>query len=284
MHPRQPPLRTLCSGGRPKGGPDMHEGCFDEAIPSAQRVGAVSATLHAAEPAEPAQPWADPVDAADEDADLGDAVVADAAPGACAQALDDDELAALVLRVCDQHEPSLAKLYEATSGRVYGLVLRVVRNTAAAEEVVEDVFWQVWREAPRFDAERGKVIAWLLNIARSRAIDTLRRQERVRAHEHAVEDDEAMEALADHDHDGSPENLVAASQHHAKLHALLAALDPLPRQLLSLAFFRGCTHEEIAEQTGLALGTVKSHIRRTLAALKGQLAPALQVTPERVAP
>lgn len=198
-------------------------------------------------------------------------------------ALDDDQLADLVARVCDQHEPSLARLYEATSGRVYGLVLRVVRNTALAEEVVEDVFWQVWREAPRFDAGRGKVLAWLLAIARSRAIDALRRQERVRANEFAVEDDDAMQALAEHDAGDDPLDLVSASQHHARLHAVLAGLEPLPRQLLSLAFFRGCTHEEIAEQTGLALGTVKSHIRRTLVALKRQLAPQPLVS-ERVAP
>jgi len=210
----------------------------------------------------------------------------DAAPAAAAciaAALDDDQLAGLVAHVCDQHEPSLARLYEATSGRVYGLVLRVVRNTALAEEVVEDVFWQVWREAPRFDAERGKVLAWLLAIARSRAIDALRRQERVRANEFAVEDDDAMQALTEHDAGDDPIDLVSASQHHARLHAVLAGLEPLPRQLLSLAFFRGCTHEEIAEQTGLALGTVKSHIRRTLAALKHQLAPQLLVS-ERVAP
>jgi RNA polymerase sigma-70 factor (ECF subfamily) len=202
-----------------------------------------------------------------------------ASPPIYAESLDDGQLAGLVARVCDQHEPSLARLYEATSGRVYGLVLRVVRQPSLAEEVVEDVFWQVWREAPRFDAERGKVLAWLLAIARSRAIDALRRQERVRASELAVEDDEALEALAaDHATQDDPFDLVGASQHHARLHALLAALDPLPRQLLSLAFFRGCTHEEIAEQTGLALGTVKSHIRRTLVALRGQLAPHLLVS------
>jgi RNA polymerase sigma factor (sigma-70 family) len=204
----------------------------------------------------------------------------EAAPTTYAESLDDDQLAGLVERVCDQHEPSLVRLYEATSGRVYGLVLRVVRQPSLAEEVVEDVFWQVWREAPRFDAGRGKVLAWLLAIARSRAIDALRRQERVRASELAVEDDEALEALAaDHGaQEMDPFDLVGASQHHAKLHAVLAALDPLPRQLLSLAFFRGCTHEEIAEQTGLALGTVKSHIRRTLAALRDQLAPQLLVS------
>jgi RNA polymerase sigma-70 factor (ECF subfamily) len=195
----------------------------------------------------------------------------------CARSLDDDDLAALVLRVCNQHEPSLASLYEATSGRVYGLVLRIVHQAALAEEVVEDVFWQVWREAPRFDASRGKVMAWLLAIARSRAIDALRRSERVRAAEVAVDGDDAMECLAtdfEPRRDNSdPLDLLGASRHHARLHELVAGLEPLPRQLLALAFFRGCTHEEIAEQTGMALGTVKSQIRRTLVALRVQLAP-----------
>jgi RNA polymerase sigma factor (sigma-70 family) len=191
----------------------------------------------------------------------------------CAPAIDDDQLAVLVLRVCDQHEPSLARLYEATSGRVHGLALRIVRVAALAEEVVEDVFWQVWREAPRFDAERGRVMAWLLAIARSRAIDALRRNERVLASEVAVDDDDALDALAEgRERSDDPFDLIAASQQHSKLHALLAGLEPLPRQLLALAFMRGCTHEEIAEQTGLALGTVKSHIRRTLVALRSQLA------------
>jgi RNA polymerase sigma-70 factor (ECF subfamily) len=244
----------------------------------------VSAHLQAAEPPERGEPWSGPEAEPAESGDRAEAASDSDGPAGCTRPLDDAQLAMLVLRVCDQHEASLARLYEAASGRVYGLVLRVVRNTAVAEEVVEDVFWQVWREAPRFDAGRGKVMAWLLAIARSRAIDALRRGERVRAHEQAVDDDETMEALVDHDHDASPEDLVSASQHHAQLHALLSALDPLPRQLLSLAFFRGCTHEEIAEQTGMALGTVKSHIRRTLVALKGQLVPAFQVSSERIAP
>lgn len=237
-----------------------------------------------AEPRGDGLPWGCPLDPIGDESLLAAGEIGEAAPATCAPKLDDAELAGLVLRVCDQHEASLAKLYEAASGRVYGLVLRVVRNTAVAEEVVEDVFWQVWREAPRFDAGRGKVMAWLLAIARSRAIDALRRQDRVRAHEQAVDDEETLEALAEHHDDQSPEDLLAAAQHHSRLLALLATLEPLQRQLLSLAFFRGCTHEEIAAQTGLALGTVKSHIRRTLAALKGQLAPALEVASERSAP
>jgi RNA polymerase sigma-70 factor (ECF subfamily) len=218
-----------------------------------------------AAPADPAQ------DAGVEECDP-DPADATGRSQACRIALGEEQLVALVLRVCDQHEPSLARLYEATSRRVYALVLRVVRVAPVAEEVVEDVFWQVWREAPRFDAERGKVLTWLLAIARSRAIDALRRTERVRASEVAVDDDETLEALAPQGQAGDdPLDLVGAAEHHARLHALLAGLEPLPRQLLSLAFLRGCTHEEIAEQTGLALGTVKSHIRRTLTVLRAQL-------------
>ena len=209
--------------------------------------------------------------AAIEDDEPAPAASADPGQVVSAAMPDDAQMAALVLAVCDQHEPSLARLYEATAGRVYGPALRIVRQPAVAEEVVEDVFWQVWREAPRFDAERGRVLSWLLAIARSRAIDALRRQERVRCHEQAS--DEGVDDMGGEQAHDDPQDLVAASQHHQRLHAVLAALDPLPRQLLSLAFFRGCTHEEIAAQTGIALGTVKSQIRRTLSALRSQLAP-----------
>ncbi len=189
-----------------------------------------------------------------------------------APAPDESELIELVLRICDQHEPSLARLYEATAGRVHALVLRIVRVGALTEEVVEDVFWQVWREAPRFDAERGSVLAWLLAIARSRAIDALRRTERTRASEIAVDDEETLHTLADApQRSDDPFDLLGAAQHHARLHALLATLEPLPRQLLALAFLRGCTHDEIALQTGLPLGTIKSHIRRTLTTLRSRL-------------
>lgn len=218
----------------------------------------------------PWNPWPAATESRDDEAELLTAA-AEPAPGLVPR-LDDGQLAALVLGVCDQHEPSLARLYEATAGRVHTLVLRIVRIGAVAEEVVEDVFWQVWREAPRFDTARGNVLAWLLAIARSRAIDALRRNKRVRAGEVAVNDDAVLESLAGESvRSDDPFDLVGAAQHHARLHALLATLEPLQRQLLSLAFFRGCTHEEIAEQTGLALGTVKSHIRRTLTALRTQL-------------
>ena len=163
-------------------------------------------------------------------------------------------------RIVRQDEQALAELYEAMAGRIYGLALRITRHVQTAEEVTEDAFWQLWRQAPRFDARRGRVVAWMLTIARSRALDALRRAD------HAEALDE--ESLADQQTDSDPHDLLAAVQRQHRLHSALRRLDPLPRQLLALAFFRGLSHEEIASQMSLPLGTVKSHIRRSLLHLR----------------
>lgn len=175
--------------------------------------------------------------------------------------------------VASGDEQALGSLYDATLGRVFGLALRITRNVQAAEEVAEDVYWQVWRQALRFDPARGNAMTWLLTITRSRALDSLRRVDEADAHPEP-ETLVAAEAACDSD----PQDLLEATQRSHALHAALATLDALPRQLLALAFFRGLTHEEIAEQTALPLGTVKSHIRRALTALRGVLAPAIAAT------
>lgn len=174
-------------------------------------------------------------------------------------------------------EQALGELYDATLGRVHGLALRITRNAQAAEEVAEDVYWQVWRQALRFDPARGNAMSWLLTIARSRALDSLRRADEADAHPEPETLIAAEAAL-----DGDPQDLLEATQRNHALHAALATLDALPRQLLALAFFRGLTHEEIAQQTALPLGTVKSHIRRALTALRGVLNPAFAVTEARL--
>ena len=135
-----------------------------------------------------------------------------------------------------------------------------------AEEVAEDTFWQIWRQAPRFDAERGSAVAWIMTIARSRALDALRG---VDPAECEAEPGELAGNEASSRDD--PLDLLAAMQQGHRLHAALASLDPEPRQLVALAFFRGLSHEEIAAQTQLPLGTVKSHIRRALARLRQAL-------------
>ena len=168
-------------------------------------------------------------------------------------------------QVAEREEDALSRLYDAMAGRIYGLALRITRNVQTAEEVVEDTFWQVWRQAPRFDPERGSAAGWMLNMTRSRALDALRRCGTVACD---LEAGEHEPDLAE-----GPEDLFAANEAGQQLESALAGLEPLPRQLVALAFFRGLSHEEIAMHTGLPLGTVKSHIRRALGRLRETLLP-----------
>jgi RNA polymerase sigma-70 factor (ECF subfamily) len=185
---------------------------------------------------------------------------------AAAAPLDDDQLARWIAAIVDHDERALMALYEATLPRVYGLVLRLVRRSQLAEEVAEDVFFQVWRQAPRFDPARGRPLTWLLGMARSRAIDAIRREARF---QHETLDDEAHAPAAPLAESG--DELLAVAQGHAELHRALLLLKPQPRQLVALAFFSGLSHEEIASQTCLPLGTVKSQIRRALITLRDAL-------------
>lgn len=198
------------------------------------------------------------------------AAIAMAAPGGVTtvstRAATELQLQSWIGRVMRQDEAAFAALYEACVGRVYGLALRITRHAAQAEEVTEDTFWQCWREAPRFDPARGSAMAWMLTIARSRALDSLR------ARDPAEPVDDAAERLdARSEPSASPLDLLSATQTDHALHQALAQLDAQPRQLIALAFFKGLTHDEIASQTGLPLGTVKSHIRRGLTTLKSLL-------------
>ena len=193
--------------------------------------------------------------------------VVDPSPGHARPAADEAQLAQWIEAVVDHDERALAALYDATFARVFGLVQRIVRDTATAEEVVEDTYFQVWRQAVRFDPARGKALTWLLAMARSRAIDALRREARF---QHDTLDDETSPEPAAHDQPA--DELLDLARHRADLHQALMLLGAQPRQLVSLAFFRGLSHEEIAEQTRLPLGTVKSQIRRALLSLRQILA------------
>lgn len=184
----------------------------------------------------------------------------------CATSANEIQMQAWVTAIAGHDEQALAELYEETLARVYGLALRITRSPQAAEEVSEDVYWQVWREALRFDAQRGNVIAWLLTITRSRALDYLRKQD-------SAELCEEPELLLMHEssYDGDPQDLLSATQTNHQLNQALQQLEPVQRQLVAMAFFRGLTHEEITTFTGMALGTVKSHIRRALKQLHDAL-------------
>jgi RNA polymerase sigma-70 factor (ECF subfamily) len=175
----------------------------------------------------------------------------------------DSQLQEWLDRIVDRDERALTALYDATLSLVYGVVLRIVRRPSLAEEVVEDAYFQVWRQAARFDAQRGRALTWLLGMARSRAIDAVRREARF---QHESLDVETAPEIAD-ERPGA-DMLLEAALGHADLHSALMQLNAQPRQLVALAFFRGLSHEEIANQTALPLGTVKSQIRRALITLR----------------
>lgn len=179
---------------------------------------------------------------------------------------DDAQLEVWIAGIVDHDQRALLALYEATLSRVYGLALRLVRRTQLAEEVAEEVYFQVWRQAPRFDPGRGRPLTWLLGMARSRAIDAIRREARF---QHEALDEETAPVSAPPAESG--DELLAVAQGHAQLHRALLLLKPQPRQLVALAFFNGLSHEEIASQTCLPLGTVKSQIRRALITLRDTL-------------
>ena len=165
----------------------------------------------------------------------------------------------LLVAVANGDEQALGAFYDATVSRVYGLALRIVRWREAAEEVVEDVYMQVWQQADRFDVSRGKPLTWLLTICRSRALDFLRRDDEAMAH---PEPETLVREPSDER--ANPQDLLLAMERNTQLYAVLENLLPIQRQLLALAFFRGMTHQEIADHAQMPLGTVKSHVRKAL--------------------
>lgn len=193
---------------------------------------------------------------------------ADPLPAVLPAPEDDHFLRAQVEALASADQAALGRLYDATVGRVYGVALRIVRQPDLAEEVVSEVYLQAWREAGRYDPGRGKVLAWLLIIARSRALDLLRRQDE--AFSHPEPHQLVSEPSGEND---NPQDLLGATRANRALREALEKLTPMQRQLLSLAFFRGYSHSEIVLHTGVPLGSVKTHIRRALGVLREMLGP-----------
>jgi RNA polymerase sigma-70 factor (ECF subfamily) len=164
---------------------------------------------------------------------------------------------------------ALAELYDRHARLVYSLALRIVRDQGDAEDIVQEVFAQAWRQAGRYQASRGSVIAWLLNLTRSRAIDRLRgRRSRPEAAGDPVE-------LQLPDLAQPIDEVLALSGQATQIRAAVQELSVLQRIAIELAFYEGLTHVEIAERLELPLGTVKTRIRQGLLKLKDRLAGAM---------
>lgn len=171
--------------------------------------------------------------------------------------------AALVHRLLQRDVRAFEQLYDRHSRLVYGLVLRILQQASTAEEVVQDVFLQLWRNASQFDTARGAFIPWLLTLARNRALDHLRlKSERQRRREDQTE--ELPPVVSAPDFEGS----IDEQRRAARVRQLMAALQPQQKRALELAYFEGLSHSEIAAKLQEPLGTVKSWIRNGLLKLK----------------
>lgn len=169
-----------------------------------------------------------------------------------------DPLARLLKRSACGDEGAFAEFYDATVTRVFGLVLRLVRNHAIAEEVTQEVYLQVWRTASRYEESRGSAMSWLMTLTHRRAVDRIRATEAHTRRDIAYQQDRELI-----DHDETFDN-VHASMNAAKVRSALASLSTNQRQVLELAYFRGHTHTEVAKIVGIPLGTAKTRIRDAL--------------------
>ncbi len=180
--------------------------------------------------------------------------------------MDDAHYRQLMARIADRDESAFAALYDATASRVYALALRITRKAQDAEDVVEETYFQIWQRADQYDMQRGRVLAWVLTICRSRALDLLRRLDHADPH-----DDPGSLAEQSDEHTTDPQQLMVMFQRDSAVHAAMTQLTGVQRQLVALAFLRDLSHQQIADQLNMPLGTVKTHIRNALTTLRGLL-------------
>ena len=171
-------------------------------------------------------------------------------------------LAALLKRAGRGDKAAFAELYDATSARVYGLAVRVVRDPAQAEEVAQESYLELWRGSARFDPDRGSAISWILTIVHRKAVDRVRSAEASSRRDTSYhQKNQAVE------HDATAEAAHASMEAH-RVRGALTSLTDVQRQALELAYFGGYTHTEVATMLDLPLGTAKTRIRDGLIRLR----------------
>lgn len=180
--------------------------------------------------------------------------------------------AELVRRMASGDEAALGLLYDRWVALVHSLVLHLLRDPREAEEVVEETFWQAWRQAARYEAARAGVSTWLSTIARSRALDRLRATRRSRETPFSgAEADGLEQRVPDESAAGDPQLAAEEAERRARVRRALAELPSEQREVLELAYFGGLSQSEIAERTKQPLGTVKTRVRLALEKLRGRL-------------
>ncbi len=165
-------------------------------------------------------------------------------------------------RVARGDTDAFSKLYDQTSSMVYGLALRVVRAEAIAEEVTQEVYLQVWRQATTFDPDRGSVKSWIATMAHRRAVDAVRRSQSARDRELKVPADSPVADVAE---------MAILGDERDRVRAALSSLTDLQFQVIEMAYFGGLTYREVAERLETPVATVKTRIRDGLTRLRSAL-------------
>ena len=186
-------------------------------------------------------------------------------------AVDNETDSDLIRRVGDQDDAALLALYDRYNRQAFGLAFRILGDASNAEEVVQDAFLSLWRNAKSFDTARGGVRTWLLTIVHNRSIDRIRA---ARSRATGVDLEVADYAGVTTD----PWDEVTDRLDGAEVRSAVADLPPDQRAAIEMAYFQGFTHHEIADRTGIPLGTIKGRLRLGLRKLATSLAPAYAAT------
>ena len=190
------------------------------------------------------------------------------------------ELASLMSRSALGDRAAFARLYDLTSGHLFAVVLRIQRDRALAEDLLQEVYVNVWRSVGSFDAAQSQPMTWLTSIARNKAIDSLRRAQAQpvmqSVHRENDDDDRPDLDLTLADESPGPADLLSQAGDARRLDTCMKGLTAPQRQSVALAFFDGLSHAEIAVHLQQPLGTVKSWVRRALLSLKECLERAAQ--------
>jgi RNA polymerase sigma-70 factor (ECF subfamily) len=192
--------------------------------------------------------------------------------GPISMAHDDDhtraEAEALIERVAQGDRTAMMALYDRFAGAVFAVALRIMGDRVTAEDITQEVFVRVWREAATFDRTRGSAVAWIVTLTRNRAIDLIRSRNRRVRHE----DVQAREEPAVVEPAVTPEHMASEAQRSEAVRQALGVLRPEQRQVIELAYFGGLSHSEIAERLQQPLGTVKTRIAQSVKHLRDVLA------------
>src|SRR5213082_2138723 len=164
----------------------------------------------------------------------------------------------LMLRIKAQYPYALSQLYDRYNGILKALILRVIHNEAEADDLLQEIFMEIWNQAKNFSAQKGKPLGWMVTLARRRAIDGLRKKQAYARAEERLQNETEQQPDA-WVHNATEEEIVL-SDTRALIRKVIAGLPPPQQQAIDLAFFRGMSQREIAAKTNTPLGTVKTRL------------------------